>query len=147
MSQFHRSTAFVFALVALLLPAASAQAQFTDVSVSVGINVTHDGASVADMGMGTGAAWFDYDNDGDLDLYMTMRTGANFLFENNAGTFTDVAAAAGVQDAANDGAGVAAADYDNDGCVDLYLANSIVDVLFKNNCDGTFTNVYAGSGL
>ena len=39
--------------------------------------------SVADMGMGTGAAWFDYDNDGDQDLYMTMRTGANMLFQNN----------------------------------------------------------------
>ena len=49
--------------------------------------------------MGSGAAWFDYDNDGDQDLYVTMRTGANYLFQNNAGSFTDVAAAAGVQDA------------------------------------------------
>lgn len=147
MCQFQRSSVFVLSLVVFFLPFGSAKAQFTDVSSSVGINVTHDGASVADMGLGTGAAWFDYDNDGDLDLYMTMRTGANFLFQNNGGTFTDVAAAAGVADASNDGSGVAAADYNNDGCVDMYLANSITDVLYRNNCDGTFTNVYAGSGL
>ncbi|MFK7847686.1 MAG: VCBS repeat-containing protein, partial [Rhodothermales bacterium] len=147
MSQFQRSSAFAFLLMVFLWPLGNAQAQFTDVASSVGINVTHDGASVADMGLGAGAAWFDYDNDGDLDLYMTMRTGANFLFQNNAGSFTDVAAAAGVADASNDGAGVAAADYNNDGCIDLYLANSIIDVLFENNCDGTFTDIYAGSGL
>ena len=147
MCQFQRSSVLTLLFVAFLWPLSSVQAQFTDVASSVGINVTHDGASVADMGLGTGAAWFDYDNDGDLDLYMTMRTGANFLFQNNAGTFTDVAAAAGVQDASNDGAGVAAADYNNDGCIDMYLANSIIDVLYENNCDGTFTNIYAGSGL
>ena len=120
---------------------------FTDVTVSAGVNVLHDGASVTDMGLGTGAAWFDYDDDGDQDLYMTMRTGANKLFQNNGGTFTDVAASAGVQDASHDGSGVAVADFDNDGDKDLYLANSDADVLFQNNGDGTFTDITAGSGL
>ena len=98
------------------------------------------------MGLGTGAAWFDYDNDGDLDLYMTMRTQANKLFQNNGGSFTDVAAAAGVEDASHDGSGVAVADYNNDGCRDIYLANNTEDVLYKNNCDGTFTDVTNTSG-
>ena len=120
---------------------------FTDVTSSAGVSFLHDGASVSDMSLGTGAAWFDFDNDGDQDLYVTQRTGANKLFENNGGTFTDVAATAGVQDASNDGSGVAVADYDNDGDKDLFLANSDNDVLFRNNGDGTFTDVTAGSGL
>ena len=114
---------------------------FTDVSSAMGVNVTHDGWEVGGMGIGTGAAWFDYDNDGDLDLYMTMRNGPNKLFRNDGGSFTDVAAAAGVADASHDGSGVAIADYNNDGCRDIYLANSDEDVLFRNNCDGTFTDV------
>jgi len=120
---------------------------FTEVGASTGVSFLHDGDSVADMGMGTGAAWFDYDNDGDLDLYVTQRTGANKLFRNNGGSFTDVAVAAGAADAGHDGAGVAVADYNNDGCRDLFLANSDGDVLLKNDCDGTFTDVTAGSGL
>ena len=122
-------------------------ALFSDVTTSAGVNVLHDGGTLADMGLGTGAAWFDYDNDGDQDLYVTMRTGANFLYQNNGGVFTDVAAAAGVQDASNDGAGVAVADYDNDGDKDLFLANSDNDVLFENNGNGTFTDITLGSGL
>ncbi|MFK7845850.1 MAG: FG-GAP-like repeat-containing protein [Rhodothermales bacterium] len=120
---------------------------FTDVSSSAGVSVLHDGGSLEDMGMGSGAAWFDYDNDGDQDLYMTMRTGANRLFQNNNGTFTDVAAAAGVADAGRDGSGVAVADYDNDGDKDIYLANSGADAFYENNGDGTFTDITTGSGL
>jgi|GEM_PF-601198 len=120
---------------------------FTDVTSSAGVSFLHDGASVSDMSLGTGAAWFDYDNDGDQDLYVTQRTGANKLFQNNGGVFTDVAATAGVQDAGNDGSGVAVADFDNDGDKDLFLANSDDDVLFRNNGDGTFTDITAGSGL
>ena len=136
-----------FLVVFATLPGGKTFAQFTDVAVSVGIDVVHDGASVADMGLGTGAAWFDYDNDGDLDLYMTMRTGANFLFENSGGSFSDVAAAAGAQDASHDGSGVVVGDFNNDGCVDIFLANSDEDVLLQNNCDGTFSDVTSGSGL
>ncbi|MEZ4700752.1 MAG: FG-GAP-like repeat-containing protein [Rhodothermales bacterium] len=141
------SLLFASSVLFSLLVSPSYAQLFTDVAVSSGINVTHDGASVADMGMGAGGAWFDYDNDGDLDLYMTMRTGANKLFKNTGGSFTDVAASAGAADAGHDGAGVVAFDYNNDGCKDLYLANSNADVLLKNNCNGTFTDITAGSGL
>ena len=148
MHRIHPRVLFASIVFFLLsLPTENLLAQFTDVAVSVGIDVTHDGASVADMGMGNGAAWFDYDNDGDLDLYYTMRTGANMLFRNDGGSFTDVAASAGVADASHDGSGVAVADYNNDGCKDLYLANSDEDVFFENDCDGTFTDITAGSGL
>ena len=148
MDRIHLRVLFAsFFLITFSFTVDTAHAQFTDVAASVGIDVTHDGASVADMGMGTGAAWFDYDDDGDLDLYYTMRTGANKLYRNDGGTFTDVASSAGVADASHDGSGVAVADYNNDGCKDLYLANSDEDVLFENDCDGTFTDITAGSGL
>ncbi len=120
---------------------------FTDVTASAGVSLEHDGDDITDMGMGTGAAWFDYDNDGDLDLYMTMRNGPNKLFQNNGGTFTDVAVAAGAADASRDGSGVAVADYDNDGDRDIYLANSLEDTFLENNGDGTFTDITTGSGL
>ena len=120
---------------------------FTDVSATAGVDVIHAAATDGDMPIGTGSVWFDYDNDGDKDLYMTNREGANWLFDNNGGVFTDVALTAGVQDISGTGAGAAAADFNNDGCVDLFLANTHADVLFQNNCDGTFTNITAGSGL
>ena len=86
-------------------------------------NVTHTGSDLSDLKQGTGAAWFDYDRDGDLDLYMTNRVGGNYLWRNDGGgVFVDVAAAVGADDALHDGSGVAAADFDNDGDLDLYLA-------------------------
>ena len=124
---------------------------FTDVSVSAGVSATHDGdlfPVVGDPRKGTGAAWFDYDLDGDMDLYTTMRTQANFLWSNNGdGTFTNMAAAAGVENASGDGGGVVVADIDNDGDKDLFLANGDEDVLYRNNGDGTFTDITAGSGI
>ena len=105
---------------------------FTDVSA----------APVNDANNGRGAAWGDYNNDGDLDLYQANRSSvANELYRNNGdGTFTDVSAAP-VNDA-NNGAGVGWADYDNDGDLDLYLANSSqANKLFSNDGDGTFTDV------
>jgi hypothetical protein len=69
------------------------------------------------------AAWADYDSDGDQDLYVANDFGRNNLYRNNGdGTFTDVAAEAGVDDLA---AGMSAswADYDGDGNLDLYVGN------------------------
>lgn len=135
---------FLFCLLSFQI-----NAQFSNVSSTAGISMVHDGESVSEfMDVGSGAAWFDLDNDGDQDLYMTMRTGANYLYKNNGdGTFTDIASTANAQDASGDGAGVAAADFNNDGWVDLYLANGNEDVLLKNNGDETFTDITTSSGL
>jgi len=100
-----------------------------------------------------GVVFIDYDNDGDQDLYIT-HWGGNTLYENQliesgSAEFLDVTATAGVGNA--DRAVTAAwADYDADGYLDLYLAKHFDcmpniresrDALYKNNGDGTFTNV------
>jgi hypothetical protein len=98
--------------------------------------------------VGTGAAWGDYDKDGDLDLYVTSYGGPHHLYRNNGeGTFTDVAAAAGVAAAPFWGSGVTFVDYDNDGDLDLYVLSWGTNVLYQNNGDGTFANVTAAAGV
>ncbi len=122
---------------------------YTDVSVSSGVGFVHQGhLDSYDMGVGTGAAWFDFDNDGWQDLYITNRSGANKLFRNlGDGTFSDVAVSTGVADAMNDGGGAVAGDINNDGFIDLYLANSDNNILFKNNGNSTFTDITIPAGL
>ncbi len=120
---------------------------FSDVTNVSGISFVHTGLGDNDMQIGTGAAWFDYDRDGNLDLYVTRRVGANALFKNNGdGTFTEVAGPT-VADAGHDGAGVAVADFNNDGWLDLYLANSDEDVLLRNNGGTGFSNITSTAGL
>ena len=106
----------------------------------------------------SGVAIFDYNNDGWMDLYFV--NGArlpdmdksdprywNRLYRNNGdGTFTDVTEKAGVR-GAGFGMGVAAADYDNDGWVDLYVTGVNRNQLFHNNGDGTFTDVTEKAGV
>jgi enediyne biosynthesis protein E4 len=107
---------------------------------------------------GSGIGLIDYDNDGWLDIYVV--NGSTFdaqdgketpphaaLFHNNHdGTFTDVAAKAGVT---NDrwGIGVAIADYDNDGWPDIFVSNWGKNRLYHNNHDGTFTDVAEKAGV
>ena len=106
-------------------------------------------AGISEDGDGRGVAWADYDNDGDLDLYVSnsdetfgVVDAPNWLFRNNGnGTFAEVGNVAGVRDTDGDGRSVAWADYDNDGDLDLYLANDGADRLYQNNGNGTFTNV------
>ena len=140
----------LFLLGATLLMPLTAAAQFTNATntAMAGAIPVHSPPAGVEMRIGTGAAWFDFDNDGDLDLYMTRRNGANRLYSNDGdGTFTEVAATFGVEDASHDGAGVAVADYDNDGDLDMYLANSDEDVFFENQLIETgtanFTDVTA----
>ena len=70
------------------------------------------------------AAWQDYDQDGDWDLYVANDFGRNNLyrFDLEANTFTDVADVAGVEDPAA-GMSISWTDFNNDGCVDLYVGN------------------------
>jgi hypothetical protein len=107
---------------------------------------------------GSGVALIDYDNDGWLDIYLV--NGSTFdaldgkqapphaaLFHNNHdGTFTDVAAKAGVT---NDrwGFGVAVGDFDNDGWPDMVVTNYGKNRLYRNNHDGTFTDVAEKAGI
>jgi hypothetical protein len=107
---------------------------------------------------GSGVGLIDYDNDGWLDIYLVNGSTFNALdgkeepphaalFHNNHdGTFTDVAAAAGVT---NDrwGFGVAIADFDNDGWPDIFVANYGKNRLYHNNHDGTFTDVAEKAGV
>ena len=72
---------------------------------------------------------------------------SNHLFRNNGdGTFTDVTVQAGLG-GEHYSLGCAAADYDNDGFVDLLVLNYGQNELFHNNGDGTFTDVAAKAGL
>jgi len=107
---------------------------FTDVAA---------GTSLGNTGAVNGAVWGDYDNDGDLDLYLATESGANKLFRNDGdGNFTDVAAGTALADTGK-GNGVAWGDYDNDGDLDLYLANwQSSNKLFRNEGDDNFTVVW-----
>ena len=108
--------------------------------------------------VGSGVALLDYDNDGWLDIYLVNGTTYDALagkaesphaalFHNNHdGTFTDVAAKAGVT---NDrwGFGAVVGDYDNDGWPDIYVTNFGKNRLYHNNHDGTFTDVAEKAGV
>lgn len=101
--------------------------------------------------------WSDLDNDGDIDMYLAKcRGGAavgdpqriNLFYKNNGnGTFTESGAVAGINDGAQSWSS-AIEDYDNDGDMDILLSNiSDTNKLYRNNGDGTFTDVYSASGI
>jgi enediyne biosynthesis protein E4 len=148
------------ALPLLLLAAAPCPITMTDVAPAAKLAFVHDsGASAAHRLPETvpgGVAWLDYDRDGWLDLY-AVQSGSfppsdspkaqDRLFRNNRnGTFTDVTERAGLKDTAY-GAGAVAADYDNDGFVDLLVTNWGGSLLYRNRGDGTFENVTAKAGV
>jgi len=129
---------------------------FTEVSAEVGITHRHHqpilDSKIANImswmaSVGAAVAAGDYNRDGFVDLFFTnSRKGEpNYLYRNNGdGTFTEVAAEAGLA-AANGEQGVSMdavwGDYDNDGFVDLYLVRWGHDSLYRNDGDGTFTEV------
>ena len=145
----------------ILLTCVSANVQFIDVTKEAGIDFRHVNGAEGDYHLpetlGAGGAFFDADNDGDLDIYL-VNSGNwpgsaaaqkhSALYQNNGdGTFTDITAAAGVGNLGNYGQGVAGADYDNDGDTDIYVTNFGPDVLYRNNGDGTFTDITAHAGI
>ena len=107
-----------------------------------------------------GVAILDYNNDGLMDIFFTngaklpelKKTDPSFfnrLYRNKGdGTFEDVTRKAGLAgEKLGYSFGVAAADYDNDGFPDLFIANVGKNALYHNNGDGTFTDVTDSSGL
>ena len=113
---------------------------FTDVTAQAGLSSalhrTHS------------AAWADFDNDGWLDVFVAHEETPAALFRNNRdGTFTDVAARAGVR-RASFAKGAAWGDYDNDGDPDLYVSNyGEPNFFYANNGNGTFTELAARLGV
>ncbi len=120
---------------------------FTDVSEPAGILKTGPRYSIT-------AVAYDFDNDGWPDIYVAVDSEASILFHNNHnGTFSDVGVMAGVaynsdgQEQA--GMGVGVGDYDCDGWLDIFKTNFSDDTsdLYRNNGDGTFTDVTFMSGV
>ncbi len=115
-----------------------------------------------DPGYSTQASFFDYDHDGDLDMYLLNHNvgvikefeytraretrhpyAGDKLFRNDDGHFTDVSAAAGIKgNALGFGLGLAVADINKDGWLDIYVSNDYdePDYVYINNRDGTFTD-------
>lgn len=99
-----------------------------------------------------GVAAADYDNDGDLDIYLANDSDQNILYRNDGElTFmnTNQPNARSRTGDIRSGMGIAWGDYDNDGALDLFVTNWLDEnnVLYRNNGDGTFTDVSARSGI
>jgi enediyne biosynthesis protein E4 len=133
-------------------------------------------AGVGDGGFSTSAVWFDYDNDGKLDLFVAnyvewstakdqycsldgknksyctpqaYKGQSSTLYHNKGnGMFEDVTKRAGLYDPASKALGIALLDYDNDGWLDLFVANDTEpNKLYHNNHNGTFAEVAVGAGI
>lgn len=141
--------------------------QFTDVTRQAG---------VGDTGFGLGVAVGDYDNDGHPDLYLN-NYGPNVMYRNNGdGTFSDVTRQTGLAGDSMMGAGANFLDIEKDGDLDLYVSHYVEclkaldkpatrggypaylgpaidiygntkDTLYRNNGDGTFTDITEASGI
>ena len=133
---------------------------FADVTRAAWIDFQHEsGLSKEKLiveTVGSGLAWIDYNNDGHPDLYFVngsrMSEGkpspGNALFRNRGrGTFENVTGKAGVAGNGSYGMGAAVGDYDNDGRLDLYLTNYGPNQLFRNNGDGTFSDLASKAGV
>jgi hypothetical protein len=133
-------------------------------------------AGVGDPGFSTSAAWFDYDRDGKLDLFVanyvqwspesdlyctldgksksyctpeSYKGQSPTLYRNKGdGTFEDVTRKAGLYDPTTKSLGIALIDYNNDGNVDLFVANDTQpNRLYQNTGKGTFTDVGMTAGV
>jgi len=143
--------------------------RFEDASAQAGINFTHSfgSAKLGSLleGTGAGCVWFDYNNDGLLDLYILngrplddsmhpyplkvkpVPPPQNHLYRNDGnGHFTDVTDKAGLNPDMYSIA-VTAADYDNDGFVDLFVTAYGKTVFYHNDGNGHFTDVTARAGI
>ena len=136
-----------------------------------------DKAGVAAPGWSTCAVWFDYNGDGKLDLFVSIfvqydkskyslcppdaqgrrtyciprffKPSPSHLFRNNGdGTFTDASKDAGIADSAGKSFGAVATDVNNDGLIDLFVANdTVANFLFINKGGGKFEEVGLAAGI
>ena len=143
------------------------EGQFTDITASSG---------TGDVGWGSSGTFVDYDRDGDLDLYASnylawspktaldclntmglpdycsprnfMAPAVDKLYRNEGnGIFTDVSGPAGIVAVSGTGLGVVAADFDQDGWIDIFVANDgMRDYLWHNRGDGTFEEIALATG-
>ncbi len=150
-------------------PQGQSPVTFTDITATAKINFKHNGSPTTLKylleTMGGGVALFDFDNDGRLDIFFTngallkdpMPAGSmpdkhesqfwNRLYHQKSdGSFEDVTERAGSK-GEGFSLGVAAADYDNDGFVDLYVTGYGANQLYHNNGDGTFTEMARKLGV
>jgi hypothetical protein len=111
---------------------------FTDVTAAAGVSV--------DSGAVRQPSFIDFDGDGDLDLFVALRDRANLMFRNENNTFKNVAAEVGLADTRKS-VGAVWFDYDEDGYIDVYVANQDGDAngLFRNN-RGKFEDVAEKAG-
>lgn len=137
-------------------------AWFADITTEVAVDFRHDsgwnGSYFMPEHIGAGCALFDYDGDGDLDLYLIdsgphtdQRVGGrsviNRFFEQQAtGSYVEQTERSGLGDAGY-GMGSAVGDYDNDGDLDVFVTNLGPDALYRNEGDGTSSNVTSAAGL
>jgi hypothetical protein len=141
-------------------PAQPSDVRFVEVTSQAGVTFAHYNGAKGEKylieTMGSGAAFLDYNNDGYLDIYVVNgadlsdkgTSPGNVLYRNNGdGTFTNVTKQAGVRGNGHYGMGVCVADYDNDGNQDIYITNFGPNVLYRNNGDGTFTDVTKRAGV
>jgi hypothetical protein len=118
---------------------------FTDVSKETGI--------AAQLGKAWGAVATDINDDGNMDLFVSNDTVPNFLYLNRGGRFEEVGFEADVAYSADgrarSGMGVDSADYDNDGGMDLFVANIDEEIfaLYRNQRDGSFEDVSMAAGI
>ncbi len=131
---------------------------FTDVAAETGLDFVHDNAARGEFRLpeqlGPGAGFLDYDNDGDLDVFIAgggaivegEATQTCRLYRNDGDRFSDVTldANAGV---AGPAYGVACADYDDDGDVDVFVSRLGPNALLRNDGAGGFVEVAAEIGV
>jgi hypothetical protein len=111
-----------------------------------------DGIAVNDGGASIAASWADYDNDGDLDLFVANHgdppgyAAENFLYRNDDGVFAKITTGDIVSDVAVSNCALWG-DYDGDGDLDVFVANSegYLNNLYENDGDGTFTKITSGT--
>jgi hypothetical protein len=154
------SALIVFAIFAIGSIGSGNARTFADVTSAAGIRFTHNsgafGKKYLPETMGSGCAFLDVDNDGWQDILFVQsrnwpeRKGAPSylaLYRNNRnGTFTDITRASGLE-VEMYGLGVAAADFDNDGDIDIYITALGPNRLFRNVGGGRFEDVTTRAGV